>query len=79
MKGLKDLTVELDIPSDRMSEWTVQELEIAKSVTIPDDFLLVLTLQGASQQFIALTAMALPGDTALLIQEGPPERKYAKS
>ena len=42
MKGLKDLTVELDIPSDRMSEWTVQELEIAKSVTIPDDFLLVL-------------------------------------
>ena len=42
MKGLKDLTVELDIPGDRMSEWTVEELDIAKSVTIPDDFLLVL-------------------------------------
>ncbi|KAL2069001.1 hypothetical protein VTL71DRAFT_15339 [Oculimacula yallundae] len=42
MRGLRALTVELNVPSSRVSDWTVKELSIVKSITEPETFYLVL-------------------------------------
>ncbi|KAH7336257.1 hypothetical protein BKA65DRAFT_506003 [Rhexocercosporidium sp. MPI-PUGE-AT-0058] len=51
MEGLRKLTLELNILFSRAAEWTVEELDIVKSVTVPGTLNLVLK-GGMAQRMI---------------------------